>query len=264
MGWERRSNTVWKYYYRSVRVDGRVVKQYVGRIADPVVGLVSRQDQLDRADQATAVDEVRSEQSEYKQLQTLLRTLAGQVRQRLRIYLLSREGELQAGEWTPMTKTPAAAGRKSSASVEEEPTRELFEHLTRQASRGDQEAAERLRRIIRTHPEIWNAVGDLSRHAEQSLIRLIAGKNLVLSECLHVKVDDLRRSLLGTSAEAAIGLLVDQVVINWLELQFVQMAALQPQQHGRDARFWEDRYERAHARYLASVRELQTVRHLPG
>ena len=89
-------------------------------------------------------------------------------------------------------------------------------------------------------------------------------ENLVLSESLRVKVDDLRNSLRGEADDDADRLLVDHIVVAWLEMQYTRMAAIQPQQHIRDARFWDDRYERANARYLAAIRELITVRELLG
>jgi hypothetical protein len=107
-------------------------------------------------------------------------------------------------------------------------------------------------------------VGDLAKYIEQSLIGMISGDNLVLGESLRVKVDDLRDSLRGEVEDDVDRLLVDHIVVTWLETQHTRMAAIQPQQHIRDARFWDDRYERANTRFLAAIRELIRVREALG
>jgi hypothetical protein len=144
------------------------------------------------------------------------------------------------------------------------PSRELFQHLVKQADRGNRDAADQLRQIIRSHRDIWDTVGDLAKYIEQSLIGMISGDNLVLGESLRVKVDDLRDSLRGEVEDDVDRLLVDHIVVTWLETQHTRMAAIQPQQHIRDARFWDDRYERANTRFLAAIRELIRVREALG
>ncbi len=263
MSWEKRNGTTSKYYYRSARVDGRVTKQYVGRGQDPVVQVIAKGDRLDQTEQAASVEEVRREQSEFQELQTLLLTLAKRVHQGLRICLLAEGFRRQKGEWKRMPKTDTK--RTSKSSVDDGlPSRERFQHLTRWAGRGDQDAAEELKEIIRNHRDIWDPVGDLTKHAEESLIKMIAQENLVLSESLRVKIEDLRKSLRGESEDETERLLADHIVVTWLEMQFTRMAAIQPQQHIRDARFWDERHERANARYLSTIRELIKLRELSG
>lgn len=264
MSWENRIQSKSKYYYQSTRVGGRVVKKYIGRACDPVVQVIAKGDQLGRAERSAAVDEVRSEQSEFKRLQPLLATLVKRFREGVDVCLLAEGFRRQNGEWQTMKTTDDTGAHSPDETTDNPPTRELFQHLVKLANRGDRDAADRLRRIIRSHRSVWDAVGDLTKHAEQSLIGLISGDNLVLGESLRMKIDDLRNSLRGEADDEAGRLLVDQIVVAWLEMQHTRMAAIQPQQHRRDARFWDDRYERANARFLAAIRELVTVRELLG
>ena len=228
-------------------------------MGDPVVQVVAKDDQLGRAERTAALDEVRSEQSEFKRLQSVLVSLTKRVREGVRVCLLARGIHRQKGEWQTMETT----GRTGSCSPDNStnpPSRELFQHLVKQADRGNRDAADQLRQIIRSHRDIWDTVGNLTKHIEQSLIDMISGDNLVLGESLRVKVDDLRDSLRGEVEDDVDRLLVDHIVVTWLETQHTRMAAIQPQQHIRDARFWDDRYERANTRFLAAIRELIRVR----
>jgi hypothetical protein len=144
-------------------------------------------------------------------------------------------------------------------------TRELVDHLARRANYGDGQAADRLRQIIRANPDIWQNVGDLAMHAERCLIEMIARGNVVLEESVRLQVDKLRKSLLAEATSATLErLLIEHVVVSWLEVEFTRVAALQPQQFQQDNRFWSQRHERADARYMSAIRELATVRGLLG
>ena len=55
MGWETRRGR--RYYYRARKVDGRVVKEYVG--AGPLAELVAREDAAARAERAEARERLR-------------------------------------------------------------------------------------------------------------------------------------------------------------------------------------------------------------
>ncbi len=264
MSWENRSRSKRKYYYRSKRTGSKVTKQYLGKSDDPVVQVIAKADHLGQVERAASVKEVRLEQLAYKQLQPLLSTLAKRLQEGVRVCLSARGFWRKMGEWKAMETTKMSGERRANDSANDRPTREVFEHLVAQASRGDRDAADQVRRIIRDHRDIWDAVGDLNKHAETSLINMISGNNLVLRESLRAKVDDLRSSLRGNSREEADRLLADHVVTTWLEIQYTRMAAIQPQQNVRDARFWSDRHDRAHTRYLAAVKELIAVRELLG
>jgi hypothetical protein len=144
-------------------------------------------------------------------------------------------------------------------------TRELFEHLAHRANRGDRQAADRLRRILRDHPEIWQQIGDLAQHVERYLIDLVAGVNVALAESVRQTTQQMRASLLDEATDTTLeALLIEHVVVCWLELYFARTAANQPQQHKGDARFWQQRQERAHKRYVSAIRELATIRELLG
>lgn len=264
MTWERRDGTKKRYYFRSQKVAGRVVKTYIGRASDAVVTLLARGDSLSRAEASAAVAQVRSEQAAHRDVERLVENLAYGVREAHRVALLAcgyrrSRGRLQA------VKYRATTPRSGVAPGAEPVTRELVEHLTRRANYGDRQAADRLRQILRANPEIWQEVGDLAKHAERCLIEMIAPGNLVLAESVRLQADRLRKSLLAEATDTALErLLIDDVVVTWMEAEYTRVAALQPQQYKQDARYWAQAHERADGRYKSAISELATLRGLLG
>jgi len=261
MSWEQRKGTKRRYYLQSARVEGRVTKAYVGPAADPIVQVIAKRDALDRAAASAAVEQVRSEQARYRELERLLEVLAGQVQELQEVNLLAcgyrwRKGGLQ------IVKYRDSRSPQSDEDVREEPlTREQFEHLARRANRGDPQAAHRLQRVIQENPHVWRSIGDLSKDAERCLINLMADGNQVLSESVRLRAEELRISLLGEVIDATLErMLVDHIVICWLDVEYTRMATVQPQQFKQDARFWAKKHDRANKRYLAAIKELGTLR----
>jgi len=149
--------------------------------------------------------------------------------------------------------------------TDEQPTKELIQHLIKQSSLGDQRAGERLRQIIRDTPEIWSQVGDLPKHTELSLIDLFSRGGVLLAESIRENVRHLRESLRSEAIDSVLeDLLIDHIVVTYLELNFTRMAAIQPQQYARDSKYWEQRHEKADARYRAAISELAKLRQLLG
>ena len=83
----------------------------------------------------------------------------------------------------------------------------------------------------------------------------------MLKESLRLKTEELRESLVGHGTDDALeGLLVDHVVVSWLESQLTRMSAIQPQQNRHDARFWQERHDQANDRYMAAIEKLASFR----
>jgi hypothetical protein len=116
-----------------------------------------------------------------------------------------------------------------------------------------------------SNPEIWQQFGDLAKHVERTLIDLVADGNVALAESVRQRTQQMRASLLDEATDATLeALLIEHVVVSWLELSCARIAANQPQQHKGDARFCQQRQERAHKRYMSAIRELATIRELLG
>jgi len=140
-------------------------------------------------------------------------------------------------------------------------SRAEFDAIVRKANAGDQQAILDLRGYLVAHPEIWHAVGDLVRHAEEALIRLIARENQLLAESLRRKGQELRDQLAGSHELPLERLVVERVVAAWFELQFASIKY--PADHGKSvalARFICQYKESAQRRFDAAMKSLVLIR----
>jgi hypothetical protein len=242
-----------KYYDRVVRRNGRPTREYIGKRDDPVVDIIARQDALDRAEQAAALIDVRAEQREFINLEPMLNRLAEYI-QELHQYLdPSSEPNMPNCNYT--------CGHDTSHM----PTREHFQYLVAKTKKGDKQAAVELRTLIEKNPCIWKPLSDLSDHIEHGLIEMIAADDSVVRSSLRCRVVQMKKDLQKESSdELIVSLLIDQVIVCWLEAHYAHMSAIQPQRHKRDALFWMDRVERANARYYTAIEKLASVRKTLG
>jgi hypothetical protein len=138
-------------------------------------------------------------------------------------------------------------------------TAELRE-LVEQANQGEPLASERLRRFLDAHPEIWERCGDVSRYAERSWLRLLAGEALG-GEAIPRHLDRMRAELLGEHPTRVERLLADQVVVCFLAAQHAEITAADPAPVPLgQAALRLKRAESAQRRYLAALRTLTHLR----
>lgn len=242
-----------RYYERVVRRNGRPTREYIGKRDDPVVDIIARQDALDRAEQSAAIIDVRAEQREFINLEPMLNQLAEYI-QELHQYL-EPQTELN------MPICNYTCGHDTSHM----PTREHFQYLIAKTKKGDKQASVELQTLIEKNPCIWQPLSDMSSNIEHGLIEMIAADDSVVRSSLRCRVVQMRKDLQKESSEDFLfTLLIDQVILAWLEANYAHMCAIQPQRHKRDALFWVDRVERANARYFTAIEKLANVRKTLG
>jgi hypothetical protein len=140
------------------------------------------------------------------------------------------------------------------------PPRTEFDALVALAEEGDSDALRRLRLLLRTHPSIWEGVTDFPKQAEDSLINLIANDCPFLSESLRCRLARLRMDLTDIGDGPIERLLVERVVLSWLDLNFTQITVIESRERRTDNRTWGQRVDRAQRRYLAAIKALARVR----
>lgn len=120
-----------------------------------------------------------------------------------------------------------------------------------------------LRRYLEDHPEVWNSFGDLGNLALETWLNMVAGTDHLLRESVRLKVDDLRRELLGVAPSPLEKLIVDRIVVTKLQLDHAEAAFGQARQISSvELKMFERRLNGAQHRYLRSINALATLRKL--
>lgn len=141
-----------------------------------------------------------------------------------------------------------------------------LDQLIERAQEGDLSALPDLRRWLDQEPALWQQCGDLAKHAELVWLRLVAGKNLVLQESMPRKLAEMKSELGGAEPTALERLLVERIVICWLQVHHADVEAASgqcgPAAHPATREQLRKRLESAHKRYLHAIKQLALVRKL--
>jgi hypothetical protein len=131
---------------------------------------------------------------------------------------------------------------------------------------GDPSVLPELKKAFDENPELADMLGDLGRLAAESLVTAVAGRSLVAREAIRRRADKLRRELAEPDAPVLERLLAERIAMGWIEVHKADAdlaVALGKQQTASDVTQAANRHlDRAHARYLSSIKALATVRKL--
>jgi hypothetical protein len=130
------------------------------------------------------------------------------------------------------------------------------------AKRGRREILPKLREVLNKDPELWRTYGNLTLQAQESWIRLIAGKDLLLAESLRRHLDQRRSELAGANASPLERLLADRLLA--CEIQVLYFDAHEGEHPGgQNAKLDEYRLKRqdqAQRQLIAAAKALAAVR----
>ena len=140
-----------------------------------------------------------------------------------------------------------------------------FRRLLGPAQEGDMKALARLRPLL-DKAEVWDDLGDLARHVEAAWLGAITDSNKLVREGYERRAAELRRDLLAGGNSPLERLLIDRVVVTWLQASHADTtyaSLLTGDGHTwAEGKYRQDRQDRAHARHLKAVKALATVRRL--
>jgi hypothetical protein len=138
--------------------------------------------------------------------------------------------------------------------------------LVQRAQQGDHTVQPALRAVLDARPEIWRAIGDMAGHAQETLLRLIAGKDLLGHESIRRKVSELKRQVAGPAPTPLEKLVVERVVLSWLAVHHAEIDAADARMkdHGGSSLslLGQRRLDSASRRFLQAVRALALIRRL--
>jgi hypothetical protein len=135
--------------------------------------------------------------------------------------------------------------------------------LVEKANAGDAEALGELRAFLDDNPQLWKRLGDMGAHAEAAWVELIANGDRLVAESVKREADRLREELRGESPGPVERLLVDQVVVSHLRVQYLQTrSADSPGVTKGQVAALARQVEGARRGYLSALKTLVLVRKL--
>lgn len=137
--------------------------------------------------------------------------------------------------------------------------------LIERGRRGDRSVAKRLRELLREYPELISGFGDLAKHAENTLVIMASGEDVLSREAIQLHVHALRERLLSESTNELEKVLAERVVLCWVNVNLCevqQVTALSGDNTIVTIREAGRRLDQANNRFLSSARSLATVRKL--
>ncbi|MDR3638680.1 MAG: hypothetical protein P4L84_33045 [Isosphaeraceae bacterium] len=259
-----------RYYYQTKRQGLAVQTEYIGRgeLAEMVAELdvyIQRRRAAEAAAEKAVQDKLRAAESASAARFKLVDTILGWVLIRAGLHRHDR------GPWRrKRMPVPAEARGVTPLPQKTVLSREEIDgcqDVLERAWHGDYTALPALKKLFDAFPEQWIGIahGNLADVAEQSAIKAYAGpNNLAILEGVRRQLAAMRIDLLGPSPTAVERLLVDRVVLCWLDVHTLEVQHLARSDDLSPAvsALWDRRRTQANNRYLASLKSLQAVRKL--
>jgi hypothetical protein len=137
--------------------------------------------------------------------------------------------------------------------------------LVRRANQGDQKSLALLQQALSgpQGDQLVQSCGNLARQAEQGILESSMGESEGSQEIVRETLERMREDLGWHGSPRIEQLLIERVVLTWLQLHAAELAQAQsPQQNLRLARFIDERIERLEKRHVSAIKSLATVRRL--
>ena len=147
-----------------------------------------------------------------------------------------------------------------------------LEELSDKTANGDKKARGELRRLLReSGPEVVREASELARKGQWCLIKTAARGDTLAEEALVVRLEMMRSEIGGPDPSPLEGLLVEKIVSAWmltelldllLSAQLITELPKSQRMSHSFLKFYLGWQERAHRRFVSSIRELARVRRL--
>lgn len=167
MAWETRQG-LGRYYTRSFRVNGRVVRQYVG--AGLVGELAAAEDQKERERRRLAREVQLRDRERLEAITQVLGTLAALSEVSIKEALERAGYHRHKGQWRK--QRPSEVKAMSEEQLSEEPLNlvETLDEIGEALRQGRPGSREAFNKLAEEHPELVAGCGDVTRLAEESLL----------------------------------------------------------------------------------------------
>jgi hypothetical protein len=250
-----------RYYYRSQRVEGRVVCRYAG--TGPVAEMTARIDALCQARRRLEEERAREESARWELADAPLLRLERCTDLLVRAALvLPGYHQHHRGAWRkrrglvtseapdrPVPYTPADPER--------------LKEMLAQAEQGNGIVLPELRAALEAHLATWEQYGGLARQARDGWLDYIAGDNLVLRESLTRRLEAFEEDLTAEQSSPLEQLLIGRLVACRLLIECADLVCTRSLTGSESARrVARRRPEVAQRRLLTAIKQLACVRKL--
>ena len=258
MATEKRNDRT--FYYHATREGNRTRKQYIGSTDDPWVAWYLRHRGLRQATHNARRQAMARVRDFHEELDAAREKFERWTHGIAEAWLGTQGHRIdpRTKDWRKMRRAPG----------QPEPIRELsrdrFEAIVAQAERGDEQAIEQLRGIIRANPEAFAPLGDLAEHCSRLIVNQFVRDNVAARESLLLNARELEKSLGIEDASPTERLLIQRVAVAWLDLQHAQFESSQHRDSKTDQKYFDARLERAQKRHADAVLNLERLRVIRG
>ncbi len=139
-----------------------------------------------------------------------------------------------------------------------------IDKLTKRAEMGDKKAISLVGKELNSESATWEQMGNLAFKAKRAMVQTAVGNDKIFQEAVYREMAKMHEELAGPAPTPLERLLVERVLLCWLHVHYAD--AIYAQQIKNLNREWGEylqrRQDRAHRRYLSSIRTLAQVRRL--
>jgi hypothetical protein len=245
-----------RYFYRSVRRNGRVERHYLGGGEDGrLAALLVEQRRRQRQDARRARQ---AEREKWDRATLELLRLIQTTDTLARDALTAAGFHEHRGQWR-RRKMLKLIDPESGESTLDAQTSEILAR----GHQGDVAVLPQLQELLDQRPDLWRWAGDLAAHARESLLGLAAGNSLLVRESIRRKMDELATGLAEPAASPLVQLLIDRVVLCWVQVHLADLDAVaQDQGAAPRAAHARQRQNAAQKRYVQAIKALAVVRRM--
>ncbi len=286
--WERRERGG-LYYTRSRKVNGKVVREYVGGGALGTIAALEDEYERCRREEETAF--WKEERARLEELAALVDEFCADIETITRAALLAAGFRRhKRGEWRknvnqklPQKSNSAAVQHYKDRAVGRPPdpnlsamtqgerdargaTVERFSELVKKAEKGDKKAVPDIREILEENPDLaWRYI-DFARIAEWHFTeRMSKDKDFASKEVLKRQLAAMREEIAGENPSPLERLLAERIVLTWQQIQLFEGLYASGMFKGgtiSQGNYYQKRLDHTYRRHLSAIRTLAQIRKL--
>lgn len=253
---DRKRTTGRKYIYQSNRVDGAVVKEYVGPASDPVVNLAYRYSRLQAARSKADSIAKKEAMADRKAIETMMSVVAILARKLPALETLYHKHEQR--EHIRMT----TVGHNNEMTIEEVnllPDRASLSRLIRLVNNDDPSAVEQYRNLSNDLPSTLASASSLFALAKQRCISSIAGDSTAIRAKLESEFESDSAAYLQLSPHQGTPLaLLETQLVMLLRMDMMRCFVTAHCASKRsEIAFWSKMFVRSTKRFERALRSLR-------